>query len=380
MNGGPVLKINNSLRYATDAPGAAAFVLACEQADVPMQRFVTRSDMPCGSTVGPTTAASLGVTTVDFGAPTLAMHSAREMCGADDMTSYVAALAAFLAPAADDGALGERPVRRAGEPGVAAPGRRPRERASEPRRGGTPPREPTRPSTATFLRDDGFVWCPEGLDEADVHLLGDVRGATGARGRVRRRAVRALAHQAGRRRPSASTSPPPSWSGRSTLDGRTGTAVPTAVADVGALPFADASFDLACSAFGAIAVRQRRAGRAGRGGARAAARWAVRLVGDPPDAVGVPRRPRVRPGSPSASRTSTAGRTWRRTSAAPRRYAEHHRTMGDWVRAIVGAGLRLDDVIEPAWPDGLDHTWGQWSPLRGRLMPGTAIFVTAVPA
>ena len=100
MNRGPVLKINNSGRYASDAPGAAAFVLACEQAEAPMQRFVTRSDLPCGGTVGPMTAASLGVTTVDFGAPTLAMHSARELCGAADMTFYVAALAAFLAPAA----------------------------------------------------------------------------------------------------------------------------------------------------------------------------------------------------------------------------------------------------------------------------------------
>ncbi len=98
INGGPVLKINNSGRYATDAPGAATFVLACEQAGVPMQRFVTRSDLACGSTVGPTTAASLGVTTVDIGAPTLAMHSARELCGAADAISYVAALAAFLAP------------------------------------------------------------------------------------------------------------------------------------------------------------------------------------------------------------------------------------------------------------------------------------------
>ncbi|MDQ3449491.1 MAG: SAM-dependent methyltransferase, partial [Actinomycetota bacterium] len=60
--------------------------------------------------------------------------------------------------------------------------------------------------------------------------------------------------------------------------------------------------------------------------------------------------------------------------------AEHHRTMGDWVRAIVSAGLRLDDVVEPTWPGGLERTWGQWSPLRGRLMPGTAIFVATVPS
>lgn len=99
INGGPVMKINNQLRYATDARGAATFVTACEQADVPLQKFVTRSDMPCGSTVGPMTAARTGATTVDFGAPQLSMHSARELCGALDPAMYAGALAAFLSPA-----------------------------------------------------------------------------------------------------------------------------------------------------------------------------------------------------------------------------------------------------------------------------------------
>jgi aspartyl aminopeptidase len=99
VNAGPVLKTNARLRYATDAPGAAAFVAACEQAGVPVQHFVSRSDMPCGSTVGPMTAALTGATTVDFGAPTLSMHSARELCGAHDPAMYSAALSAFLSPA-----------------------------------------------------------------------------------------------------------------------------------------------------------------------------------------------------------------------------------------------------------------------------------------
>ncbi|MFK5635576.1 M18 family aminopeptidase [Ornithinimicrobium sp. LYQ103] len=99
MNGGPVLKVNTNLRYATDALGAAAFALACEQAGVPMQTFVTRSDLPCGSTVGPMTSALTGATTVDFGAPVLSMHSTREICGTLDQAAYAAALAAFLAPA-----------------------------------------------------------------------------------------------------------------------------------------------------------------------------------------------------------------------------------------------------------------------------------------
>jgi aspartyl aminopeptidase len=100
VNGGPVLKVHPNLRYATDAPGAAAFVLACEQAGVPLQRYEHRADLPCGSTVGPITAGGLGVTTVDVGAPQLAMHSAREFCGAQDPAMYVASLAAFLSPAA----------------------------------------------------------------------------------------------------------------------------------------------------------------------------------------------------------------------------------------------------------------------------------------
>jgi len=99
VNGGPVLKTNVRLRYATDSVGAAAFISACEQADVPVQHFVARGDMPCGSTVGPMTAALLGATTVDFGAPMLSMHSARELCGARDPAMYAGALAAFLNPA-----------------------------------------------------------------------------------------------------------------------------------------------------------------------------------------------------------------------------------------------------------------------------------------
>lgn len=98
INGGPVLKINQQLRYATDAPGAAAFKLAGQQAGVPIQEFVVRTDLPCGSTVGPTTAALTGVTTVDFGAPTLSMHSTRELVGTEDQAMYAATLAAFFAP------------------------------------------------------------------------------------------------------------------------------------------------------------------------------------------------------------------------------------------------------------------------------------------
>ncbi len=98
LGAGPVLKVHSEQRYATDSLGAAAFRMACEQAGVPMQVFVVHSDLPCGSTVGPMTAAGLGVTTVDVGAPLLSMHSARELGGAQDPATYAAALTAFLAP------------------------------------------------------------------------------------------------------------------------------------------------------------------------------------------------------------------------------------------------------------------------------------------
>ncbi len=84
LNAGPVLKVNSNLRYATDAGTAARFEAACRRADVPLQRFVNRTDLACGSTIGPLTAAALGIATVDVGAPQLAMHSARELCGSAD--------------------------------------------------------------------------------------------------------------------------------------------------------------------------------------------------------------------------------------------------------------------------------------------------------
>jgi aspartyl aminopeptidase len=100
VNGGPVLKVQPNLRYATDSRTAAAFELACRQAGVPLQRYEHRADLPCGSTIGPMTAARTGIPTVDVGAPQLAMHSARELMGVADVGAYAAALHAFLAPEA----------------------------------------------------------------------------------------------------------------------------------------------------------------------------------------------------------------------------------------------------------------------------------------
>jgi aspartyl aminopeptidase len=98
VNAGPVLKVHPNLRYATDGRTAAAFEYACRQAGVPLQRYEHRADLPCGSTIGPMTSARTGIPTVDVGAAQLAMHSARELMGAHDVSAYSAALHAFLSP------------------------------------------------------------------------------------------------------------------------------------------------------------------------------------------------------------------------------------------------------------------------------------------
>lgn len=84
INGGPVIKSNSNFRYATDARSAAAFRQLCERAEVPCQNFINRSDLGCGSTIGPMTAASLGMRTIDVGTPQFAMHSIRESAGSRD--------------------------------------------------------------------------------------------------------------------------------------------------------------------------------------------------------------------------------------------------------------------------------------------------------
>ncbi len=99
-NGGPVLKVNANQRYATSAIGAARFRAACEEADVPLQTFVSKNSQPCGSTIGPITATRLGIETVDVGCAMLSMHSARELCGAADADLFVRALHAYFGGAA----------------------------------------------------------------------------------------------------------------------------------------------------------------------------------------------------------------------------------------------------------------------------------------
>lgn len=96
LNQGPAIKTNTNQRYATSSETAAIFTECCEQAEVPVQNFVARNDMPCGSTIGPITATLLGVRTVDVGIPTFAMHSIRELAGTQDTGYLTQALEQFF--------------------------------------------------------------------------------------------------------------------------------------------------------------------------------------------------------------------------------------------------------------------------------------------
>jgi len=96
LNGGPVIKVNASQRYATTSATSALFRDLCREAEVPVQTFVTRADMACGSTIGPITATELGVPTLDVGVPQWAMHSIRETAGSADVEYLTRALTAFV--------------------------------------------------------------------------------------------------------------------------------------------------------------------------------------------------------------------------------------------------------------------------------------------
>ncbi|ROH87033.1 M18 family aminopeptidase [Pseudomethylobacillus aquaticus] len=96
INGGPVIKANANQRYSTNAETAARFVSCCEQAGVRYQQYAHRTDLGCGSTIGPLVAAGLGVPSVDVGAPMWAMHSLRESAGVQDHADMIAVLSIAL--------------------------------------------------------------------------------------------------------------------------------------------------------------------------------------------------------------------------------------------------------------------------------------------
>jgi SAM-dependent methyltransferase len=223
-----------------------------------------------------------------------------------------------------------------------------------------------------FLGVADFVWCPERLREAEAGLLGEVAGrdvlevgcgsAPCARWLAGQGArVVGLDLSAGMLRYAAAANE------------ATGIGVRLVRANAERLPFASGAFDLACSAFGAVPFVADLDGLFGEvarvlrpGGA-----WVF--------AVTHPMR-WIFPDDPGPNGLRVTGSYFDRTpyvevdADGRATYVEYHRTLGDFVRALTGAGLTLHDLVEPAWPDGHTEEWGQWSPLRGALFPGTAIF------
>ncbi|GAA1710221.1 class I SAM-dependent methyltransferase [Fodinicola feengrottensis] len=228
-----------------------------------------------------------------------------------------------------------------------------------------------------FLGEASFVWCPEGVTEADAQLLGAVAG---------RRVLEV----------GCGTAPCSRWlttqgayavgtdlsagmlrHARVSADA-TGVRPPLVQATATALPFAAASFDLACSAFGAVpfvADSDRLMAEVFRV-LRPGGRWVFSVTHpmrwifpDDPGEDGLVAQSSYFDRTPYVEIDERGSAT----------YAEHHRTLGDRIREIVGAGFTLTDLLEPEWPDGHARLWGQWSPLRGKIFPGTAIFVCDKP-
>jgi aspartyl aminopeptidase len=98
LGGGPVFKVNASQAYASDAEATGLVASLCARLGIEPQHFVSRSDLPCGSTIGPVSAARVGIRTVDVGNPLLSMHSCREMAGTSDVEPMIELLRAYFEP------------------------------------------------------------------------------------------------------------------------------------------------------------------------------------------------------------------------------------------------------------------------------------------
>ncbi len=223
-----------------------------------------------------------------------------------------------------------------------------------------------------FLGDADFVWCPENLRESDVGLLGEVAGASvlevgcgsapcarylaaaGAR-------VVAFDLSAGMLQHAVAAA------------GRSGIDVQLVQADVCELPFRSSSFDIAFSAFGAIpfVADSARAMQEVARVLRPGGRWVFSVTH--PMRWMFPDDPGPRGLTVIQSYFDRSPYVEVDSDEVPA-YVEHHRTFGDRIRELVTAGFLVEDVIEPEWPDDFDGTWGQWSPERGEMFPGTAIF------
>jgi SAM-dependent methyltransferase len=230
-----------------------------------------------------------------------------------------------------------------------------------------------------FLGDADFVWGPERLREAEAHLLGCVRGRRVLEiGAGSAQCSRWLAGQGAE--VVASDLSGAMLATGAAIDRRTdsGHPLPLVQCDGRTLPFVAESFDIVFTAYGVVPfvadpeVVVGEAARVLRPGGRFVfstthpVRWAF------PDDPG--------PHGLTATHSYFDRRPYvEQDSAGRATYVEHHRTLGDRVRDITAAGLLLVDLVEPEWPDGHDQSWGGWSPLRGRLLPGTAIFVCEKP-
>ncbi len=227
-----------------------------------------------------------------------------------------------------------------------------------------------------FLGDDRFVWGPEGLDEAEAALLGPAAslkdkdvleigaGAAQCSRWLAARGARPIALDLSHRQLQHALR----------IGGSDVPVVRLVEADAGRLPFRDASFDLACSAYGAVPFVadpvnvMREVHRVLRPGGR----WVF--------SVTHPLRWAF-PDEPGPEGLSVSASYFDRTPYVEQDeegravYVEHHRTVGDRVRDVVAGGFRLVDLVEPQWPAWNSQEWGGWSPLRGNLIPGTAIFV-----
>ncbi|GAB2555721.1 class I SAM-dependent methyltransferase [Nocardia heshunensis] len=231
---------------------------------------------------------------------------------------------------------------------------------------------------ADFLGVDSpageFVWCPEGLHEGDWRLLGDIEGK-------RILEIGCGSAPCSRWLAAHGAHPVGLDISRAMLDrglaamAAGGPHVPLIQAGAEELPFADESFDLACSAFGAVPFV------ADSGRVMSEVHRVLKPGGRWVFSVNHPMR-WIFPDDPGPDGLRATIPYFDRTpyveldSDGEPTYVEHHRTVGDRVREIVAANLTLVDIIEPDWPEWLDREWGQWSPLRGEIFPGTAIFVT----
>ncbi|WP_304452424.1 class I SAM-dependent methyltransferase [Nocardiopsis sp. YSL2] len=231
-----------------------------------------------------------------------------------------------------------------------------------------------------FLGDADFVWCPEGLTEAEAGLLGvedmaatrflEVGCGAGQCGRwLRAQGAReVVAFDLSLRQLRHSH----------LLDERTGYRLPTVQADAQRLPFADASFDVVFSSFGAFPFVP------SADDALAEAARVLRPGGRLVFSVTHPVRWSF-PDDPTEEGFTVHQSYFDRRAYVEEDdhgnalYVEHHHTVGDWVRGIAGAGLVLRDLVEPEWPEGHDRVWGGWGPVRGRMIPGTAVFVAVRP-